>query len=197
MPPLRIAIPPSTRGGPTVLRMVVCVAALATAAACGAPTGAPSAPEPVDSIRAGYPDTCANETPTTPLPPDAYPPLTGMGPVTDVGRITAVADGPVLVWDRIAFHVCSKAELDEAHRRSEGARRAGGCLDGYELRDESHALRRYRVAADAVLFLRDLDGNLHRAGVDRLSQLTGAPWPILVSANAAGDVAMIGEGYVP
>ena len=174
-----------------MLRTVVCGTVLATLAACGAPR-APTvaAPEPVDAIRPGCSDPCVNETPTTLLPPDAYPPLAGMRPVTDVGRITDVEQigaHPVLVWDRIAFHFCSKAELDAAGRSP------GTCLDGYELRDESHVLRRYWVATDAVVLFHDN----RRAGVDQIAQLIDARTPILVSTDAAGDVAMIGETFVP
>jgi hypothetical protein len=174
-----------------VLRAVMFGVALATLTACGT-TAEPTvvAPEPADAIRAGCPDPCTNETPTTPLPPDAYPPLPGMREVTDVGRVTAVeqsGEHPVLVWDRTAFHICSRAELDAASSNP------GTCLDGYEERDESHVLRRYRVASDAVVLLPDG----RRAATDQLAQLIGVRTPILVSADPAGDVAVIGAAFVP
>jgi hypothetical protein len=66
-------------------------------------------------------------------------------------------------------------------------------MDDYESRDDSHLLRRYRVATDAVVLLPDG----RRAGVDQLAQLVGAHAPIVVSVDTAGDVAMIGEAFVP
>ncbi len=185
-------------------RTLLWLAGLAmVAAACGAPSdGSAPAPEPEGTIRAGCQSPCLNETPTEPLPKSSYPSVDGMDVVTDVGHITAVeydGDHPVLVWDRIAFHFCTPEELDEQLRRQEIGQ-TSGCLNGYASTNDNPTLRRYRVAIDAVLLVPDRTSNdwtLHRAGIEALPELTGPRGPIVVSANLAGEVTMIGEAFVP
>jgi hypothetical protein len=195
-----------TEGVSVGLQTMACAVMLAMTAGCGAVTAQPETPpKPVGTIRAGCASACATEAPTTPLPPDAYPPLDGMGAVTDVGHITNVeyVDGhPVLIWNRIFFHFCTQQEKDEEDRRRESPYSRGSvdCLDDYALRDISPVLRRYRVATDAVLLIPDRNSSgwaIHRAGIDKLPELTGPHGPILVSVNAAGEVATIGEAYMP
>ncbi len=122
--------------------------------------------------------------------------------MNDIGLTSTSPRWPAagVAWGRIAFHVCSQAEIDSIE--SAPVRTTGDCLDGYTTRNDDALIRRYQVAPGAVVLLLSNDGADAMAtkppgGVHDLDPLAGQGKLFEIAADALGDVATIGEVFVP